>query len=127
MEIGLGHLPPAYPLQQITTPIVLFDGSADSLHDPSLRQLPSVVAKYTVQGYEHLDFLWAESLSRKVWPVIVSLLNRLEADPAIIPAEPEEVVISPETPLQLHFQKFTKRRSSKTGRLPSPPVSESEK
>ena len=124
MEIGLGHLPPAYPLGQITTPIVLFDGTADSLHDASLRQLPAVVAKYTVQGYEHLDFLWAESLNRKVWPVIVSLLNRLEAE-AVQNHSASDVLISSETPLQLHFQKFNKRRNSKA-RFPSPPSSDPE-
>ncbi len=125
MEIGCGHLPPAYPLGQITAPVALFDGTSDSLHDTSLRQLPAVVAKYTVQGYEHLDFLWAESLSRKVWPVIVSLLNRLEADKTILSESTNDVLISAETPLQLNFQKFGKRRSSKI-RLPSPPSSASE-
>lgn len=127
MEIGLGHLPPAYPLNQIITPIVLFDGTADSLHDPTLRQLPAIVAKYSVEGYEHLDFLWAESVGRKVWPVIVSLLNRLEASGHTIPPETIEVLIPKEAPLQLHFQKFHKRRHSSKARIPSPPASESEK
>lgn len=77
LQVAIGHLPPAYPLHQITTPIALFDGTLDTLQDESLRHLPAVVARYTVTGYEHLDFMWAESVGRKVWPLVLRLLNRL--------------------------------------------------
>ena len=127
MQIGVGHLPPAYPLHQISSPIALFDGTADSLQDVSLRQLPAVVAKYSVQGYEHLDFLWAESVNRKVWPVIVDLLNRLQVSEFDNSIVPKEVLIENDSQFQVHFEKFKKRRSSKSKtRVPSPPLSDSE-
>lgn len=75
MAFAPGHIPPAYPLHQVTTPLALFEGTADSLTDPSLKNLPAVSTRVTVAEYEHLDFMWGESLNRKVWPHIVKLLN----------------------------------------------------
>lgn len=118
LQVGVGHLPPAYPLHQITTPLVLFDGTADSLQDVSLRTLPSVVAKYTVQGYEHLDFIWAESVGRKVWPLVVQLLNRLQV--------PDNISLQNGQSSSIRFEKFKRRNSSSTSRIPSPPLSDAE-
>ena len=118
LQVGVGHLPPAYPLHQITTPLVLFDGTADSLQDVSLRTLPSVVAKYTVQGYEHLDFIWAESVGRKVWPLIVQLLNRLQV--------PDDISLQNGQSSSIRFEKFKRRNSSSVSRIPSPPLSDAE-
>ena len=77
MKVASGHLPPEYPLKQIKTPLVLFEGTADSLQDASLKQLPSLVGKHFVEGYEHLDFIWAESVGEMVWPLIINYLNQL--------------------------------------------------
>ena len=79
MKVGTGHLPPAYPLNQIKTPLILFEGTADSLQDSSLKHLPALVKNYTIEGYEHLDFMWADSVGRQVWPQIVNLLNQLRS------------------------------------------------
>lgn len=79
MKVGTGHLPPAYPLKQIKTPLILFEGTADSLQDLSLTHLPALVKNYTIEGYEHLDFMWADSVGNKVWPQIVNLLNQLQS------------------------------------------------
>ena len=78
MKVATGHLPPAYPLTQIQTPLILFEGTADSLHDASLKRLPSLAAKHDIEGYEHLDFMWAESVSKTVWPLIINYLNRVK-------------------------------------------------
>ena len=77
MKLGTGHLPPAYPLTQIKTPLVLFEGTSDSLHDVSLKHLPSLVGRHCVQGYEHLDFIWAADVGEQVWPQIIKYLNQL--------------------------------------------------
>ena len=77
MKVASGHLPPAYPLNQIQTPLVLFEGTSDSLYDSSLKRLPSLTGRHDIEGYEHLDFMWAGSASEKVWPLIINYLNRL--------------------------------------------------
>lgn len=77
MKVSSGHLPPEYPLKQIKTPLVLFEGTADSLQDDSLKQLPSLVGSHFIIGYEHLDFMWAESVSERVWPLLINYLNQL--------------------------------------------------
>lgn len=80
MKVATGHLPPAYPLQQIKTPLVLFEGTSDSLHDSSLKHLPSLIGRHDIEGYEHLDFMWAESVGETVWPHIINYLNRLHVN-----------------------------------------------
>ena len=80
MKLGTGHLPPAYPLNQIQTPLILFEGTADSLYDASLKKLPSLAGRHDIDGYEHLDFMWAESVSEKVWPLIIKYLNRVKVN-----------------------------------------------
>lgn len=78
MKVASGHLPPAYPLHQIKTPLILFEGTSDSLKDSSLQHLPSLIERHTIEGYEHLDFMWAESVDQQVWPKIVDCLNKLK-------------------------------------------------
>lgn len=79
VKVGTGHLPPAYPLNQIKTPLVLFEGTSDSLQDVSLKHLPGLVGRHCVLGYEHLDFMWAADVNEKVWPRIVDYLNQLKS------------------------------------------------
>lgn len=78
MKVGTGHLPPAYPLTQIKTPLVLFEGTSDSLQDSSLKHLPSLVGRHWISGYEHLDFMWAADVSERIWPKIVEYLHQLK-------------------------------------------------
>lgn len=142
VQVGIGHLPPAYPLHQITTPIALFDGTSDSLQDASLRHLPAVLAKYSVEGYEHLDFLWAESVHRKVWPLIVRLLNRVQIQPPQSRSDPSDLsleklrqLIHSDNKMSEEIEKFLfsenklcsdmkVRRSRSNQRLLSPPSSD---
>lgn len=79
MKVGTGHLPPSYPLSQIKTPLVLFEGTSDSLQDSSLKHLPSLVGRHDIRGYEHLDFMWAADVNEKVWPEILKYLNQLKS------------------------------------------------
>lgn len=80
MKVGTGHLPPAYPLAQIQTPLVLFEGTSDSLCDSSLKHLPSLVGRHDIEGYEHLDFMWAESVGEEVWPHVLKYLAQVRVN-----------------------------------------------
>jgi lysosomal acid lipase/cholesteryl ester hydrolase len=77
VKVASGHLPPAYPLHQIKTPLVLFEGTADSLRDSTLQHLPALHTRHCLDGYEHLDFMWADSVSERVWPEILRVLQSL--------------------------------------------------
>ncbi|KAI8987989.1 Alpha/Beta hydrolase protein [Mycotypha africana] len=73
----IDHLPARFPTRQITTPIAVFYGSNDTLVDFDILQndLPPLVYVKNVHGYEHMDFLWAKGLERKVYPDIIKLLE----------------------------------------------------
>lgn len=79
LKVGTGHLPPVYPLSQIQVPMVLFEGTADTLQDSSLKHLPSLVGKHCINGYEHLDFMFAKTVDEHVWPLIIKYLNQLKS------------------------------------------------
>jgi len=56
--------PPEYDLRKVSVPTVLFSGSHDTLASPTdvawtKSQLPNVVAEFVIEGYNHLDFMWA--------------------------------------------------------------------
>ena len=36
-----------------------------------------MVGRHCVQGYEHLDFIWAADVGEQVWPQIIEYLNQL--------------------------------------------------
>lgn len=118
MKVASGHLPPEYPLKQIKTPLVLFEGTSDSLQDSTLKNLPSLVGKYDIGGYEHLDFMWAESVGEKVWPILINHLNRLrvknkekDSKPLSPPAE-----ISKEDLIAAFEEFLEERRTTGTGK-----------
>lgn len=75
-----GHIPPKYPLQQLSdTPMAIFWGDRDFLTDidSTLSQLPraGVVLMKRIEGYEHLDFLWAgRTESGRVWIAVGFIL-----------------------------------------------------
>jgi alpha-beta hydrolase superfamily lysophospholipase len=75
-----GHVPTAFPLKQVTCPVVLFNGSADTLPDPAYtrRHLSHcIVDEIVVDGYEHLDFLMAADVDQQVFPLIQACLSKL--------------------------------------------------
>ncbi|KAI8637717.1 Alpha/Beta hydrolase protein [Parasitella parasitica] len=73
----IDHLPPKFPTKQITTPIAIFYGSADTLVDFDILKsnLPPLPYVKSIHGWEHMDFLWARGLERKVYPDILELLE----------------------------------------------------
>ena len=77
----LGHVPSRYPLESICTPVVVFYGAQDTLCDPAYtrRHLGKrMVAEHCVEGYEHLDFLFAHDASQRVFPLITTELQKLK-------------------------------------------------
>ncbi|KAF9173621.1 cholesterol esterase [Mortierella sp. AD010] len=71
------HCPHPFPTKQITTPIAVFYGGIDSLVNVKglVSDLPRLVGLWEVPEYEHLDFLWAECLHKRVYPHIMELLE----------------------------------------------------
>ncbi|KAF2860416.1 alpha/beta-hydrolase [Piedraia hortae CBS 480.64] len=69
---------PKFPTKNISTPIVLVYGGRDSLVNIDImkRELPSHTLVRRVDDYEHLDFLWADSLHLKVFPFVREALHR---------------------------------------------------
>ncbi|KAH3920023.1 hypothetical protein HBH56_021770 [Parastagonospora nodorum] len=74
-----------FPTKNIKTPIVLVYGGSDSLVDINimLKELPSHTVAKEIPHYEHLDFLWAQSVNELVFPhVFEALEQHAGADPA---------------------------------------------
>lgn len=77
----IDHLPPKFPLKLIATPIAIIYGSDDTLIDFDILQteLPPLAYVKSIHGWEHMDFLWAHGLEKKVYPDIVKLLEHFNA------------------------------------------------
>lgn len=74
----LTHWNNTYPLKQITTRISLFHGGADSLSsvDVLMRDLKVVPDEsLCFRHYEHMDFLWADSVGTLVYPKVLALMG----------------------------------------------------
>ncbi|KAI8324902.1 alpha/beta-hydrolase [Martensiomyces pterosporus] len=82
----LTHWNNTYPLGKITTRVSLFHGGADSLSsvDVLLNDL-AVVPEECVcfRHYEHMDFLWADTVGALVYPRVLALMgvNETAANP----------------------------------------------
>ncbi|KAF2703760.1 alpha/beta-hydrolase [Pleomassaria siparia CBS 279.74] len=66
-----------FPTKNIKTPIVLVYGGSDSLVDIKvmLRELPRHTIAKEIPHYEHLDFLWASTVSQLVFPHVFNALD----------------------------------------------------
>ncbi len=72
-----------YPTQHITTPLYLMAGSKDTISDKTrlLRNLPPATTTWMeVEGYNHLDFLWAPDLPEKCFGRILELVAQHATD-----------------------------------------------
>jgi lysosomal acid lipase/cholesteryl ester hydrolase len=67
-----------FPTRNIKTPIVLVYGGSDSLVDINvmLRELPRHTVAKEIPHYEHLDFLWAQSVDVLVFPHVFEALEK---------------------------------------------------
>jgi lysosomal acid lipase/cholesteryl ester hydrolase len=66
-----------FPTKNIKTPIVLVYGGSDSLVDINvmLKELPRHTVAKEIPHYEHLDFLWAQSVNELVFPHVFEALE----------------------------------------------------
>ena len=66
-----------FPTRNIKTPIVLVWGGSDSLVDINVmrKELPRHTVAKEIPHYEHLDFLWAQSVDKLVFPHVFEALN----------------------------------------------------
>ncbi|KAH7091346.1 Alpha/Beta hydrolase protein [Paraphoma chrysanthemicola] len=66
-----------FPTKNIKTPIVLVYGGSDSLVDINvmLKELPRHTIAKEIPHYEHLDFLWAQSVAELVFPHVFEALD----------------------------------------------------
>jgi lysosomal acid lipase/cholesteryl ester hydrolase len=67
-----------FPTRNIKTPIVLVWGGSDSLVDINvmLKELPRHTIAKEIPHYEHLDFLWASSVDKLVFPHVFEALDK---------------------------------------------------
>lgn len=75
-----GHVPTAFPLKQVNCPIVLFNGSEDTLPDTEYTKkhlFHCIAEDIIIEGYEHLDFLMAFDVDQTLFPLIESCLSKL--------------------------------------------------
>ncbi|KAF2398009.1 alpha/beta-hydrolase [Trichodelitschia bisporula] len=67
-----------FPTRNIKTPIVMVYGGRDSLVDINvmLKELPKHTTAQEVPHYEHLDFLWADDVATRVFPIVFEALEQ---------------------------------------------------
>lgn len=76
--------PPLFNLKNIDLPVTLFSGSEDNLSaekdvDWLEEQLPRVVHRYVVKGYNHVDFYWSVTAKQKIYDRILDIVeNEIE-------------------------------------------------
>lgn len=69
-----------YDLKQLKVPVGLLMGSADTLIESNMEKLasmfPNVKYQKMVEGYEHLDMIWADSAHQQVFlPIVENMLR----------------------------------------------------
>ncbi|PSN72531.1 alpha/beta-hydrolase [Corynespora cassiicola Philippines] len=96
-----------FPTKNIKTPIVLVYGGSDSLVDINvmLKELPKHTVAKEISHYEHLDFLWAQTVDQLVFPHVFDALDDY--------AKPDGSSSSPP-------RKEKRFRSPESGALPGP-------
>ncbi|KAJ2366210.1 cholesterol esterase [Coemansia sp. RSA 2607] len=84
------HWNNTYPLRNISTRISLFHGGADSLSsvDALLEELDiNVDESLCFRHYEHMDFLWADSVGTLVYPKVLDIMGARENTSNIPPLQ----------------------------------------
>ncbi|KAJ2625856.1 cholesterol esterase [Coemansia sp. RSA 1358] len=97
---ALTHWNNDYPLKKIFTRISLFHGGSDSLSSvqPLCKDVAAVLDEsLCFQHYEHMDFLWADTVGMLVYPKVLELMGVRE-NPDQIPIDPAlEVILENDT------------------------------
>jgi lysosomal acid lipase/cholesteryl ester hydrolase len=117
--------PLSYDIGRIRCPIGLFYGLRDGLINPEglISQLPAanLVHVHTEETYEHLDFLWAKTAPKTLFPAVIRVLkqylddNEFDTGSVVSANTPQKATDSPQPPR--HSADFTDSSAS-AGMLP---------
>ncbi len=69
-----------YDLSQIKVPMVVIHGTRDELVNAChlIEQISEVLAlEKSIEGYEHLDFIWAKDAKQQCWDDMVEALKKI--------------------------------------------------
>lgn len=75
-------LPPEYNLENITTPVILFYSDNDDWISNKkdvemlMEKLPNVISSNVIDGYSHLDFMFAKDVKTKVYLKLFVLIKK---------------------------------------------------
>lgn len=76
--------PPAYSVEKMTVPTVLFTGKLDALSDPTdvtiLRSLLNkdiILGDYVYDTYTHCDFIWGANANKDVYSKILQHMKEI--------------------------------------------------
>ena len=77
---SLQSSPPQYYPSNITTPIAVYSGTADWLVTPSemkilLPQIKNLVKSVVIDGWEHLDFIWAMDAPQQCYNEVIHMFK----------------------------------------------------
>jgi len=83
---SLQTTPPAYNISNMDVPVVMYHGSNDWLVVPGdVYQLESetknLVSKKLIDGWEHLDFIWAMNAPSQCYNEIIESFKNYNANP----------------------------------------------
>ena len=76
----LQSTPPQYYPSNITIPIALYSGTADWLVTPAemqklVPQIKNLVKHVVIDGWEHLDFIWAMDAPKQCYNDVIKLFQ----------------------------------------------------
>jgi len=76
-------LPPQYPIKPMTVPTAIFSGGKDWLADPTdvdyifdQIQSETLVFRKTIPDYNHMDFIWALSANKLIYPDLMEQMRK---------------------------------------------------
>ena len=75
--------PPQYYPGNITIPVAVYSGTADWLVTPSemgqlVPQIKNLVKNVVIDGWEHLDFVWAMDAPNQCYNDVIELFERFK-------------------------------------------------
>lgn len=74
-------LPPAYSLENITTPVIMFYSNNDWISNNTdvetmIEKLRKVISAIIIDGYSHLDFIFASNVKLMVYSKVLGLIRK---------------------------------------------------
>lgn len=77
----LQSTPPAYKIEEISTPIAVWSGGQDEFADPKdmaklLPQIKNLLYHEHFPSWGHLDFIWGLDATEKMYQKIVELMTK---------------------------------------------------